>query len=93
MKTIHEYRLELGRSTVGDRHTLQMPAGAKVLHVHSQNDDVSPYLWAFVDTDQAFETRAFAVYGTGRDLGTSNPNNYIGSAHCGPFVWHIFEVY
>jgi hypothetical protein len=91
MKRIFKYPLVIDAPTALGFFTVGMPKGAKVLHVHSQGESIHPVLWALVDPESPHELREFAVIGTGNpcdiDLG-----NYIDSAHCGPFVWHVFEV-
>lgn len=82
-KTIWKYELE--PST-----TLEMPVGAKILHVHEQNDVMC--LWALVDTEAPLEVRTFSVYGTGHPM-HNHPMEYIGTAHLsgGSLVLHVFE--
>ena len=33
--------------------------------------------------------RGFAIIGTGHDVPSGA--EYVGTAHVGPFVWHVFE--
>lgn len=99
MMTIHKYRIPIDDRPV----SITMPWGARILHVAAQGDAVfSPFLWALVDTDEKPMQRLFMVVGTGNPCdGIANepheptppaPSNYLGSAHCGPYVWHVFEV-
>lgn len=69
-------------------NVLTMPVGADLLHVHAQNDE--PTLWALVDPDAPTEQRLVHVFGTGWHMGIKSENKYIGTAHCGEFVWHVF---
>ena len=69
-----------------------MPVAARVLHVHEQGG--IPTLWALVDDldGTPIERRKFRIVGTGHgDVEATDV--YVGSAHCGAFVWHVFEVY
>lgn len=82
---IFKYPLE-----VGCAHNVYMPRGAQVLHVHEQNG--VPTLWALVDPTQEEEARLFSVVGTGWGISDlANNATYRGTAHCGSFVWHVFE--
>ena len=93
MKTVHKYGIgEVSNS-------VQMPKGARILHVGGQGDEVC--IWASVDTERLKELRHFRIYGTGQefpdDFEEDDPyrakygDRYIGTAFCGRFVWHVFE--
>jgi hypothetical protein len=99
MMTILKYRIPIGDRPV----SITMPWGARILHVAGQaNFYFSPFLWALVDTEEKPVQRLFTVIGDdspcdgiankAHELAPPAPSNYIGSAHCGPYVWHVFEV-
>ena len=74
--------------SVADQFTVEMPAGARVLHVAVQ--DGKPYMWALVDPDQPTRLRMFHIRGTGHPV---DPDLvYIGSwmELRGRLVWHLF---
>lgn len=71
-----------------DECPIEMPLGAKVLHVDTQAGAVC--LWALVDVSAPKETRHFCIRGTGHPIGDEG-DNYHGSTQQGPFVWHVFE--
>ena len=73
---------------------IEMPAGAKPLHVHEQSGEVR--IWAECDTDAATVTRLFGVIPTGNEV----PNgSYLGSVHIDDpaehgslsYVFHIYD--
>lgn len=68
-----------------------MPEGAKFLHVGQQ--DNTPMVWFHVDPDAEPEPRRFATIATGQRLDDAVVERltYLGTAICGPLVWHIFE--
>lgn len=69
----------------------RMPRGARLLHVHEQYGEL--IVWALVDPDARPCNRSFAVVGTGQTHPTElfiHP--YVGTAHIGPFVWHVFDL-
>lgn len=70
---------------------IQMPVGAKVLHVGMQRSTIT--LWAAVDTDAQVCTREFMTQGTGQE---KNPRIHdaihLGTVFDGGYVWHVFEV-
>jgi hypothetical protein len=94
MKTIHKYPIE-----VTDFQEVEMPMGAKILHVQSQP---APYgqpskeqlcLWAEVDPDNSLVPRRIRVFGTGHDMEHEHQLRYIGSTdmHNHALVWHVYE--
>lgn len=74
----------------GERSSLSMPRGAKVLTAREQGDGVC--IWVEVDPDQPREERRFAVYRTGHKL-PAEPGAYIGTAMLagGLLVLHVYE--
>lgn len=73
---------------IEDEIVLEMPAGAKVIHVDTQ--DGQPCMWARVDTKSPLETRKFLLVGTGHPI-EGNPWRHVGTFQMPPFVWHLFE--
>ena len=95
MKIIYKYTLDRAGA---ESQSVEMPKNARILHVGGQGEKVC--LWALVDTDHLNELRHFRIYPTGGALPEDlkeDPrladygDTYIGTAHCGPFVWHVFE--
>jgi hypothetical protein len=74
---------------VTDRQVIQMPAGAKPLHVGVQNEELM--LWVEVVTTNHKESVEVRIYGTGWEL-PSNPGKYLGTFFSGQgaFVWHVY---
>lgn len=68
---------------------VEMPVGAKVLHVAMQGHDIT--LWAWVDPDAKVESRRFAITGSGAPAPTPDQARYHGTVIDGAFVWHVFE--
>ncbi len=70
-----------------------MPKGAKILHVQSQN--MSPHLWAEVDTEARVVKRWFRVYGTGAEICVDDTERI--EYRCtfpmaaSQLIWHLFE--
>lgn len=81
MRTIYKYPLVLGMNVFA------LPSGATVKAVGQQTGTVT--LWAEVFTDNEPEKRAFFVYGTGHAIPPGF--EYVGTALCDPFVWHVYE--
>lgn len=75
--------------------TIEFPADARLLRV-GQNpaDPMLPCLWVEVDDAlPATEKHIFKTYGTGHELEEpEEERHYVGTAVCGPFAWHVFEV-
>ena len=70
-----------------DAQIANMPNGAKLLHVTMQGNRLC--LWAEVKPDMPIFERKFFVHGTGHPIPYGR--NYVGTAHDGPFVWHLYE--
>lgn len=83
MKVIYKY-------SVTQSFTLQLPKGAKVLHVECQGSD--PMMWVEQETMHQKETRHFTVFGTGHKIPEGINFSYIGTFLMLPFVWHLYEV-
>lgn len=86
MSVIYKYPL-----AVTDHQVIQLPKGAKLLSVQTQNDYLC--LWALVDPSQDAEPRHIAIVGPGHVLTAIDALTYIGTAQHfdGKLVWHVFE--
>ena len=79
-KVIYKYPLDLGE--------WRMPSHAdfKPVFVHEQNG--VPTLWAEVDPSTEDREYLLFVIGTGHPVPLCC--EYVGSAMCGVFVWHVY---
>jgi hypothetical protein len=77
--------------SVADIIEIMMPAGAKVLSVQAQFNELQ--LWALVWPGAVEEKRRFAIYGTGHPLPAAC-GEYICTVqqHSGALVWHVFDI-
>ena len=84
-RTIWKYPL-----AVKEIQSLQIPAGARLLHVATQNN--KPCLWAEVIAEHSCWTRLVVIYGTGHPM-PDDPGQYLGSfqMHDGEYVFHAYE--
>lgn len=84
MRTIWKFRIEPGRGTV------EMPKGAVVVSVQSQ--DNRPAIWALCDAAAPKESRTFRVFATGEPFELAGLE-YLGTFHldAGALVFHVFE--
>lgn len=84
MRVIYKYTLKAGVTT------LNMPQGAQVLTVQTQNENAC--LWALLDPSKPTEVRTFHMYGTGHRIDNLNLV-YIGTFQLehGVLVFHVFE--
>lgn len=76
---------------VVDFFELELPIGAKILCVQTQNE--MPCIWAMVDPSAAKHPRRFSVIGTGHEIEFTT-TLYIGTFQMmnGSFVGHLFEL-
>lgn len=75
--------------------TLDFPADSRLMRVGANPANQSlPCLWVEVDDElPATEKHVFKVYGTGQVIHEpEEERHYVGTAICGAFVWHVFEV-
>jgi len=85
VKTIHKFTVGFGTNSI------EMPAGAKLLHVGAQGQ--SPYaccVWALVNTSAPMVRRHLCVFGTGHEVDVEAA--YVGTTQVGEFVWHVFDL-
>jgi len=78
---------------VGSLSTVEMPRGAKILHVACQyGKDLT--LWAEVDTEAEEEVRHIAVFGTGHQMTDEWTHHFIGTVllNGGALVLHVYEI-
>jgi hypothetical protein len=70
--------------------TINMPAGAKILTVQNQCNDIT--LWAEVEEKAPIEKRFIEIFGTGSRFG-SGSRTYIGTVLMldDGLVWHVYE--
>jgi hypothetical protein len=75
-----------------DEFHLPLPAGAELLHLDCQNNEVA--LWALVDPAAPTEARRFRLAGTGHPIETARQLTHIGTVLLmgGKLVFHLFEV-
>ncbi len=87
MKTIYKYGIELS-----DNFIINMPKDAKILSAQIQ--DKNPFLWALIDTDKPFETKAFKLIGTGHQIKNEDKLKFIDTfqMHFEQLIFHLFEV-
>jgi hypothetical protein len=84
MKTIWKFEVE-------PECIIEIPAGAQILSVGVQNNDV--FMWVMVDPSAPTSRRKINVYGTGTQL-PENPGVFIGTVmlYSGNFVGHVFDA-
>lgn len=74
---------------------LEMPRGAKLLHVDVQGSGLlaQPHVWALVDTEAPKVTRVIVLRGTGHDAVGCDAMPYIGTFLLGKgeLVFHAFD--
>ena len=78
-----------------DKQTFDFPADSRLMKVGSNPaKPLEPCLWVEVDDSLPLtESHIFKVYGTGHEIEEpEEERHYVGTAECGPFAWHVFEV-
>ena len=69
--------------------TIQLPRGARFLHVGEQDDEL--YVWALVDSSQPWHTLELVVIGTGWGHKSTNIGPHIGTVQMrNGLVFHVF---
>jgi hypothetical protein len=74
----------------GVPHGIQVPIGARPVHVAAGNRPDEVLMWVEVDADSPDVHRVFQVFGTGHPI--PEGWEYVGTAPT-PFalVWHLYE--
>ena len=72
--------------------TLELPQGAKLLYVASQQN--KPYMWFQVDPLEDLERRRFVLLATGIQYAVTGRVDYHGSLQMddGALIYHLFEL-
>lgn len=87
MKTIFKYTVPVNDHIA----VLNIPHGARILHVDANGDIDTVYFWAEVERDNAAESRFFQVFGTGHTI--PDTAKWIGTTTTSALlVWHLYEV-
>ena len=86
MSTIWKYHIP-----VGDKFTLNMPKGAKIIALQVQLG--TPCMWAIVEPDACEKERTFVVIGTGHKV-PAGTLEFIDTFQVdnSRLVFHVFEV-
>ena len=76
---------------IDDIVELELPAGAEILHVESQNDNL--FLWALVDPEKPTLHRRIRIAGTGHTI-KENIIRYINTftLYEKALWFHVFEI-
>lgn len=87
---VYKYPLRISSAP----QTLNLPRGAKVVHVHSQEvgGEARACLWLEVNTTAPAVHRTFAVYATGEDIDVQYQARHVGTVHVDWTVWHVYEL-
>lgn len=87
MKTVWKFPIP-----TDDIVNIEMPQGAKVLHVDEQHG--TPTMWALVDPNRKTTIRTFRFAGTGHPIDDGHADKFIGTflLRGGSLVFHIFEI-
>lgn len=83
MRQVWKYPIGMGA-------TVEMPVGARPVHVAVQHDSLNVWVEFDYEDDQEvkLEQRTFAVVGTGHPF---SDGTHVASVLDGPFVWHVYE--
>lgn len=85
---IFKHRIQVSGCEL-EEFTLELPFGARVLHVGLQRE--IPCMWILQDTDTVRVMRKFVIVGTGVPI--TDSWNYVGTFNLDQpgFVGHVFE--
>jgi len=75
------------RGAAIDAQTIPLPAGARILHVALQRDQIC--LWALVDPDAEVAPVKAWIIGTGHRV-VADEWRHAGTVQIGDFMWHVF---
>lgn len=83
MRVVFKYQL------TDDVTRIEMPQRSRVIHVAQQHAGTFPTLWIEHFDSPETVLRKYVIHGTGAEF---EDGVHVGSAMCGPFVWHVFEI-
>lgn len=81
-RTVWKYPL------MADEHLLVLPRPAEIVHVGAEPGRTFPTVWVEVRPGAPRRPRHLSVRGTGHEV--PEGATHLGSAVCGPFVWHVY---
>ena len=89
MRTIYKYEVTADGN---GECTIALPRAHRIIEVASKYGNL--FFWAIVDTDREKVDVRFVVYGTGWPIADTDLmfGLYLGTAHDGVYVWHLFEI-
>ena len=97
MKTIWKYTLDLTEAPADQMYTFEIPAAGWFLRCGpdpvgpvKEWFTANPAMWFFISSVSPVITRTFTIIETGH--ATPEKGDYLGTALCGSFAWHIFEI-
>ena len=85
MRAIHRHTFP-----IDNRFKLDLPQGAKILHVGMQ--DREPSIWAIGESNAFMVKRSFRLFDTNDVIRSQEKLQHVGSFQQGQFFWHLFEV-
>jgi hypothetical protein len=85
-QAIWKYQFEIN----DELQVKEMPLLSRCVHVASQDDVLC--MWAIVEPKYKLVKKYFRVHGTGFVYDIEDGDEYVGTAHMPPFVWHLFEI-
>lgn len=90
-RTVYKYA-----EILADTVTLDLPVGARILHVApspaiAYGEQDALVFWVQIERDVPTERRTFRVFGTGHDMPDDVALEHVATVMDGRFVWHVFE--
>lgn len=91
-EVVFKYPLWDNNNSAQNECKILIPANSRVVAFNFQNG--APFIWAIVSQEalalKRMEVREFLLLGTGHTI--QSLCKYVGTAFCGTFVFHLFEV-
>jgi hypothetical protein len=84
MKTIHKIILDF----IDGEQRFKIAGPGRILYVGTQRGSLC--CWIEANTSRLEETVTLSVTGTGHPSPDKRGVDYVGSAVCDPFVWHVW---
>lgn len=86
MKKIWKFVVPIGATAI---MPAPVPGNGEIRHCGSDPESGDPALWIECEPGQPTNDREFFAIATGAAVPPYA--TFIGTAVCGPFVWHVFE--
>ena len=91
MRTVWKFKVPFHHEFASKREPVSFPMGAEIVAFGMDPETGRPAVWAeCYDQEERIQKRTLIACGTGHEVPPGA--NYRGTAFCGVYVWHVYEL-